>query len=55
MLAQIRGLRGEMTTIQSFEQRMSSDMEYIENWSMRLDVIILLKTVPVLFGQDNAY
>jgi len=54
-LAQIRGLRGEMTTIQSFEQRMSSDMEYIENWSMRLDVIILLKTVPVLFGQDNAY
>lgn len=54
-LAQIRGQRGETRTIRSFEQRMSSDMEYIENWSIWLDLIILLKTVPVLFGQDNAY
>jgi len=54
-LAQIRGQRGETRTIHSFEQRMSSDMEYIENWSIWLDLIILLKTVPVLFGQDNAY
>jgi lipopolysaccharide/colanic/teichoic acid biosynthesis glycosyltransferase len=34
---------------------MSSDIEYIENWSIWLDVIILLKTVRVVFGQDNAY
>jgi lipopolysaccharide/colanic/teichoic acid biosynthesis glycosyltransferase len=54
-LAQIRGQRGETRTIQGFEQRMSSDLEYIENWSMWLDVLILLKTVPVLFGQENAY
>jgi len=54
-LAQIRGHRGETRTIRSFEQRMSSDMEYIENWSIWLDVIILLKTVRVVFGQDNAY
>jgi len=54
-LAQIRGQRGETRTIRSFEQRMASDMEYIENWSMWLDVMILLKTVPVLFGHDNAY
>jgi len=54
-LAQIRGQRGATGTIRSFEQRMSSDMEYIENWSIWLDMIILLKTVPVLFGQDNAY
>jgi lipopolysaccharide/colanic/teichoic acid biosynthesis glycosyltransferase len=54
-LAQIRGQRGETRTIRSFEQRMSSDMEYIENWSIWLDIMILLKTVPVLFGHDNAY
>jgi lipopolysaccharide/colanic/teichoic acid biosynthesis glycosyltransferase len=30
-------------------------MEYIENWSIWLDIMILLKTVPVLFGHDNAY
>jgi lipopolysaccharide/colanic/teichoic acid biosynthesis glycosyltransferase len=54
-LAQIRGQRGETRTIRSFEQRMSSDVEYIENWSMWLDLTILVKTVPLLFGQDNAY
>jgi lipopolysaccharide/colanic/teichoic acid biosynthesis glycosyltransferase len=54
-LAQIRGQRGETRTIRSFEQRMASDLEYIDNWSIWLDVVILLKSVPVLFGQDNAY
>ncbi len=36
----------------SFEDWMEMDHEYIENWSLWLDVQILLKTVPaVLFGR----
>jgi exopolysaccharide biosynthesis polyprenyl glycosylphosphotransferase len=36
----------------SFEDWMEMDHEYIENWSLLLDIKILLKTVPaVLFGR----
>jgi lipopolysaccharide/colanic/teichoic acid biosynthesis glycosyltransferase len=32
-----------------FEQRMSDDLEYIEHWSLLLDLEIALRTVPVVF------
>lgn len=32
-----------------FDQWMEMDMEYIDNWSLRLDFIIILKTFKVLF------
>jgi lipopolysaccharide/colanic/teichoic acid biosynthesis glycosyltransferase len=38
----------------SFETTMALGMEYIEDWSLRMDVGILLKTVPaVLRGGGN--
>jgi exopolysaccharide biosynthesis polyprenyl glycosylphosphotransferase len=38
----------------SFEKNMELDLEYIENWSLRMDIGILLKTVPaVLRGEGN--
>ncbi|MGI5870278.1 MAG: sugar transferase [Kiritimatiellia bacterium] len=46
--AQIHGLRGNT----SIEDRLRYDLWYLENWSLALDVKILLRT---LFAMNNAY
>ena len=38
----------------SFETNMALDLEYIENWSLWLDVEILLKTVPEILRASGA-
>ena len=53
-LAQVRGLRGETRSLPALERRLASDLEYIQNWSVGLDIAILLRTLPVPFGQANA-
>ena len=38
----------------SFEATMRLDLDYIENWSLRMDIGILLKTIPaVLRGEGK--
>jgi exopolysaccharide biosynthesis polyprenyl glycosylphosphotransferase len=54
-LAQIRGQRGETRALATLERRIASDLEYIENWSIWLDVAIIFKTIPIFFTQRNAY
>ena len=53
-LAQVRGLRGETTSIEQMQQRVEADIEYINNWSLWLDFTILLRTLGALTGR-NAY
>lgn len=53
-LAQVRGLRGETSTVEQMQQRVEADIEYINNWSLWLDITILLRTVGALTGR-NAY
>ncbi|MCU0763182.1 MAG: undecaprenyl-phosphate glucose phosphotransferase [Hydrogenophaga sp.] len=53
-LAQVRGLRGETSTVEQMQQRVEADIEYINNWSLWLDFTILLRTVGALTGR-NAY
>lgn len=53
-LAQIRGYRGETREIEKMMLRIESDIEYINNWSIWLDLSILLRTTRALTGQ-NAY
>jgi len=53
-LAQVRGLRGETANIEQMQQRVEADIEYINNWSVWLDVTILVRTLGVLTGR-NAY
>lgn len=53
-LAQIRGYRGETTDLDLMIKRVKSDIEYINNWSISLDFIILLRTFLILF-KNNAY
>jgi len=49
--AQVNGWRGNT----SIEKRIEFDLYYIENWSLRLDVKILILTLFRGFGQDHAY
>jgi putative colanic acid biosynthesis UDP-glucose lipid carrier transferase len=53
-LAQVRGYRGETKDIEQMIQRVESDIEYINNWSLGLDISILLRTTTALTGK-NAY
>jgi exopolysaccharide biosynthesis polyprenyl glycosylphosphotransferase len=54
-LAQIRGLRGATPTLKNVEQRLASDLEYIQSWSIWLDLSILVQTVPAVLTQINAW
>lgn len=53
-LAQVRGFRGETKDIEQMMQRIESDIEYINNWSLWLDLTILIRTTSALTGK-NAY
>ena len=51
-LAQISGYRGETETIDKMEKRVEYDLAYINNWSLGLDVKILIKTPMSLLAKD---
>ena len=54
--AQIHGWRGETDTEEKILKRVEYDLYYIENWSILLDLYILLKTpYSLLFNNKNAY
>jgi putative colanic acid biosynthesis UDP-glucose lipid carrier transferase len=53
-LAQVNGCRGETDTMDKMQSRVNYDLEYINNWSIWLDLEILFKTIFVLFDK-NAY
>jgi Undecaprenyl-phosphate glucose phosphotransferase len=53
--AQINGWRGETDTHEKLEQRVKHDLDYIDRWSLGLDLYILAKTPLALLKSDNAY
>ncbi|MFD0863113.1 exopolysaccharide biosynthesis polyprenyl glycosylphosphotransferase [Sungkyunkwania multivorans] len=55
-LAQIKGFRGEVTSKEDIINRIKYDNFYIENWSLFLDLKIILQTTANIFkGQEKAY
>jgi putative colanic acid biosynthesis UDP-glucose lipid carrier transferase len=55
-LAQISGLRGETKETKEMEERIKKDIWYVENWSILLDVEIIIKTVfTMITGDKKAY
>lgn len=55
-LAQVRGYRGEIEYNSDILNRTKFDIFYIENWSMFLDLKIILQTVMNTFrGESKAY
>jgi len=54
-LAQVRGFRGETRTNEDVVKRVESDIYYLENWSLFLDVWIILRTAwQVIFPPRTA-
>lgn len=53
--AQVNGWRGETDTLDKMQKRVEFDLEYIQNWSVWLDLKIVLLTVFKGFGGKNAY
>ncbi len=54
-LAQVRGLRGETQSVGMMQQRVEADLEYIDTWSLALDLRILALTPLFGFLSKNAY
>jgi Undecaprenyl-phosphate glucose phosphotransferase len=53
--AQIHGLRGETDTDEKMRLRVEHDLYYIDNWSMLLDLQIMIRTVISRASYRNAY
>jgi Undecaprenyl-phosphate glucose phosphotransferase len=53
--AQINGWRGETDTAEKIQKRVDYDLYYIENWSIYLDLYILVMTPVALLLGKNAY
>jgi len=54
--AQVNGFRGETKEIELMEKRVQYDVQYIENWSLALDLKIIFLTVwNMIKGERNAY
>ena len=55
-LAQVSGYRGEIETDSDIIGRVKFDIFYIENWSLFLDLKIIVKTViKAIMGDEKAY
>ncbi|MDR7271758.1 putative colanic acid biosynthesis UDP-glucose lipid carrier transferase [Pelomonas saccharophila] len=53
--AQVNGLRGETDTIDKMVARVEYDLEYLRNWSLALDLQIILRTVRLVVFDRHAY
>lgn len=53
-LAQVRGFRGPTVKLDAIASRARCDAEYIRRWSLKLDIVLLLRTPGALFG-PNAF
>ncbi|HYB51767.1 MAG TPA: undecaprenyl-phosphate glucose phosphotransferase [Burkholderiaceae bacterium] len=53
-LAQVRGQRGG-NDVDAIRMRIASDLEYLRNWTLGMDLAILVRTVPVLLGDKRAF
>ena len=54
-LAQVSGFRGEVRDIRHMEERIARDLEYIETWSLALDIRILFVTAVSTPFHRSAY
>ncbi|HRD89322.1 MAG TPA: sugar transferase, partial [Accumulibacter sp.] len=53
--AQVNGYRGETETLDKMEGRIAYDLEYLRNWSLKLDLYIVFRTVALVFKDAGAY
>ncbi|MGA9163895.1 MAG: undecaprenyl-phosphate glucose phosphotransferase [Thiobacillus sp.] len=53
--AQVNGLRGETETLDKMRARVQYDIDYMRNWSLMFDLMIIGKTLLVVWRDQNAY
>jgi putative colanic acid biosynthesis UDP-glucose lipid carrier transferase len=53
--AQINGWRGETEVLTKMEKRIEFDLQYINNWSLLLDLKIVLLTPLMLLRNRDVY
>ena len=53
--AQIHGLRGQTETDEKMQRRVEHDLYYIDNWSLGLDLQILIRTALSPASYRNAH
>jgi undecaprenyl-phosphate galactose phosphotransferase/putative colanic acid biosynthesis UDP-glucose lipid carrier transferase len=53
--AQVKGFRGGTPQLELMQQRVQHDLWYIDNWSLSLDVLIIIKTMFEVLRRNNAY
>jgi Undecaprenyl-phosphate glucose phosphotransferase len=53
--AQVNGLRGEANSIEKLRARVDHDLYYIQNWSIWLDLKIIMRTAATLVFDSKAY
>jgi len=53
--AQVNGLRGETDTVDKMRARVEYDLEYLRNWTLALDLQIIVRTIRLVLFDRNAY
>jgi putative colanic acid biosynthesis UDP-glucose lipid carrier transferase len=53
--AQVNGLRGETETLEKMKARIDYDLDYLRNWSLRLDLYVIARTLWVVLAKKNAH
>lgn len=53
--AQVNGYRGETKTIDKMRARIDYDLDYLRNWSLRLDLHIIVRTALVVIHDKSAF
>jgi len=53
--AQVNGLRGETDTLEKMRARIEHDLAYLRNWSLKLDLQIILRTILIVARDRHAY
>ena len=47
--------RGETETLDKMKARIDFDLDYLRNWTLRLDLYIIVRTVWVVLRRQQAY
>jgi putative colanic acid biosynthesis UDP-glucose lipid carrier transferase len=53
--AQVNGCRGETELLEKMQARIDFDLEYLRHWSLKLDLMIVARTVLVVLRDRHAY
>lgn len=54
-LAQVKGLRGQTSTVDHIKNRVEQDIAYVNSWSLWNDLKIIAKTLVIVLAGKNAH